>query len=119
VPLIPALRRWRQRQVDLCKLEASLVYRELQDSQGYTEKPCVESLPSPPPSLPPPKRKKLGGVKKKKKKKRKVLEPKFKPRQVVSSSQGLLPCPAMSFDGARGTPFLIQEGPDLSDSFDL
>ena len=31
-----------QRQVDLCKLEASLVYRKLQESQGYTEKPCLE-----------------------------------------------------------------------------
>jgi hypothetical protein len=24
------------------KFEASLVYREFQDSQGYTEKPCLE-----------------------------------------------------------------------------
>ena len=27
MPLIPALRRQRQRQVDLCEFEASLVYR--------------------------------------------------------------------------------------------
>ena len=38
MPLIPALRRQkqRQRQVDLCEFEASLVYRG--GSQGYTEK---------------------------------------------------------------------------------
>ena len=40
--LVPAL--GRQRQVDLCEFEASLLYRasEFQDSQGYTEKPCPE-----------------------------------------------------------------------------
>ena len=39
--LIPAL--WRQRQVDLCEVKASLVYRvSFQDSQDYTEKPCLE-----------------------------------------------------------------------------
>jgi hypothetical protein len=40
--LIPALRR--QRQVDLCELEASLVYREseFQNIQGSTEKPCLK-----------------------------------------------------------------------------
>jgi hypothetical protein len=39
MPLIPALRgrgRW------ISEFEASLVYREFQDSQGYTEKPCLE-----------------------------------------------------------------------------
>ena len=35
-PLVPALRK--QRWLDLFK--ASLVYREFQDNQGYTEKPC-------------------------------------------------------------------------------
>jgi hypothetical protein len=39
IPLILAL--GRQRQVNLCEFEASLVYREFQDSQGYTEKPCL------------------------------------------------------------------------------
>ena len=36
-PSIPALER--QRQVDLCEFEASLIYRvtEFQDSQGYVE----------------------------------------------------------------------------------
>ena len=38
MPLIPELRR--QRQVDLCESEASLVYK-FQDCQGYTEKPCL------------------------------------------------------------------------------
>ena len=40
-PLIPALRR--QRQSDICELEASLVYRasKFQDSKGYTEKSCL------------------------------------------------------------------------------
>jgi hypothetical protein len=37
-PLIPALRR--QRQVDFCDYETSLVYRV--SLQGYTEKPCLE-----------------------------------------------------------------------------
>lgn len=31
-----------QRQADFCEFEASLVYSEFQDSQGYTEKPCLE-----------------------------------------------------------------------------
>ena len=35
MPLIPALRR--QRQADLCEFKVSLVYREFQDSQGYTD----------------------------------------------------------------------------------
>jgi hypothetical protein len=42
-PLFPALRR--QRQVDLCDSEASLVctaHRKLQASQGYTEEPVSE-----------------------------------------------------------------------------
>jgi hypothetical protein len=38
MPLIPAL--GRQRQADF-EFEASLVC-EFQDSQGYTEKPCLE-----------------------------------------------------------------------------
>ena len=33
--MIPAL--GRQRQVDFCEFEASLVYKEFQESQGYTE----------------------------------------------------------------------------------
>ena len=40
MPLIPAL--GRQRQVDLCEFEASLIYRSFQDSQDYTEKPYLE-----------------------------------------------------------------------------
>jgi hypothetical protein len=40
-PLISVLRK--QRQVDLCELETSLIHRaEFQDSQGYTEKPCLK-----------------------------------------------------------------------------
>jgi hypothetical protein len=39
-PLIPAL--GRQRKTDLCEFEASLAYNEFQDSQRYTEKPCLE-----------------------------------------------------------------------------
>ena len=38
--MFPALRR--QRQMDLCEFETSLVYKEFQDSQGYREKPCLE-----------------------------------------------------------------------------
>jgi hypothetical protein len=37
MPLVLVL--GRQRQVDHCEFEASLV---CQDSQGYTEKPCLE-----------------------------------------------------------------------------
>jgi hypothetical protein len=37
-PLILAL--WRQRQADLCKFEASLIYRA-NSGQGHTEKPCL------------------------------------------------------------------------------
>jgi hypothetical protein len=44
-PLIPALRRQRQANLEF---EASLVYRvEFQDSQGYTEKPCLKKNPPP------------------------------------------------------------------------
>jgi hypothetical protein len=33
----------RDRQISISELEAILVYkREFQDSQGYTEKPCLE-----------------------------------------------------------------------------
>jgi hypothetical protein len=40
-PLIPAI--GKQMQVDFSEFEASLVYRdEFQDSQGHTEKPCLE-----------------------------------------------------------------------------
>jgi hypothetical protein len=31
----------------ISEFEASLVYREFQDSQGYTEKPCLEKKPKP------------------------------------------------------------------------
>ena len=41
MPLVTVLRR--QRYADLCGFEASLVYKnEFQDSQSYTEKPCLE-----------------------------------------------------------------------------
>jgi hypothetical protein len=40
IPSIPGLRR--QRQADLCEFKARLVYSEFQDSQNYTEKPCLE-----------------------------------------------------------------------------
>jgi hypothetical protein len=41
MPLIPALER--QRQVDLYEFKASLVYRaKFRDSQGYTERFCLE-----------------------------------------------------------------------------
>jgi hypothetical protein len=40
--LIPALKR--QRQVDLCEFKASSgIQSEFQDSQGYTEKPCLRT----------------------------------------------------------------------------
>jgi hypothetical protein len=39
-PLRPAL--GRQRQVDRCEFEANLIYREFQNSQGYTEKPYLK-----------------------------------------------------------------------------
>ena len=44
MPLIPALRRQkqRQRQVDLCEFEASLVYKE--QPRIHREKPCLEKL---------------------------------------------------------------------------
>jgi hypothetical protein len=39
-PLIPAL--WRQRQVDFWVRGQPGLQNEVQDSQGYTEKPCLE-----------------------------------------------------------------------------
>jgi hypothetical protein len=39
---MPLIFTWRQRQVDFCELEASLVYREFQNIQGYMEKPCLK-----------------------------------------------------------------------------
>jgi hypothetical protein len=39
-PLIPAL--GRQRQVDFCVRGQPGLQSEFQDSQGYTEKPCLE-----------------------------------------------------------------------------
>ena len=43
MPLIPAL--WRQRQVDLCEFEASLVYRaSSRTNSKATEKPRVEKI---------------------------------------------------------------------------
>jgi hypothetical protein len=39
MPLIPALGGRGRR---ISEFEASLIYREFQDSQGYTEKPCLE-----------------------------------------------------------------------------
>ena len=39
MPLTPAL--MKQRLLGLCELEASLVYKRVQDGQGYTEKPCL------------------------------------------------------------------------------
>ena len=39
MPLVPAL--GRQRLKNLCEFKANLVYRN-QESQGYTEKPCLE-----------------------------------------------------------------------------
>jgi hypothetical protein len=38
-PLIPVLGGRGRR---ISEFEASLIYREFQDSQGYTEKPCLE-----------------------------------------------------------------------------
>ena len=41
IPLVPALRR--QRQADLCEVEASLVYRaSARTGPKATEKPCLE-----------------------------------------------------------------------------
>jgi hypothetical protein len=40
MPLIPALRR--QRQADFCVRGQPGLQSEFQDSQGYTEKPCLE-----------------------------------------------------------------------------
>ena len=41
MPLVPTL--GKQKQVDLCELEASLVYKsKFQDRQSYTENPCLK-----------------------------------------------------------------------------
>jgi hypothetical protein len=40
MPLIPAL--WRQRQADFWVQGQPGLQSEFQDSQGYTEKPCLE-----------------------------------------------------------------------------
>jgi hypothetical protein len=40
MPLIPAL--GRQRQADLCESRPGCKQGENQDSQGYTERPCLE-----------------------------------------------------------------------------
>jgi hypothetical protein len=42
VPLIPALKRQRQRQMDLCEFEASLVFRENSRTARTTQKLCFE-----------------------------------------------------------------------------
>jgi hypothetical protein len=47
MPLVPAL--GRQRQVDLCVRGQPGLQSEFQDSQGYTEKPCLN--PSNPPKF--------------------------------------------------------------------
>lgn len=39
--MIPAFRK--ERQEDICELEASLVCIEFQDSQGYTVRPCLKT----------------------------------------------------------------------------
>jgi hypothetical protein len=44
IPLILAL--GGQRQADLCEFEASLVYKEFQDSWSYTEKPKPTNQPT-------------------------------------------------------------------------
>jgi hypothetical protein len=49
-PLIPAL--WRQRQVDVWVRGQPGLQSEFQDSQGYTEKPCLE-IPNHHPTDPP------------------------------------------------------------------
>jgi hypothetical protein len=41
MPLIPAL--GRQRQADFCVTGQPGLQSEFQDSQGYTEKPCLEN----------------------------------------------------------------------------
>jgi hypothetical protein len=41
--LIPALGRQRQRQVDFCVRGQAGLQSEFQDSQGYTEKPCLKN----------------------------------------------------------------------------
>lgn len=33
----------KQEQEDLCEFEASLIYMEFQDSQGYVESPCLKN----------------------------------------------------------------------------
>jgi hypothetical protein len=44
MPLIPALGRQRQRQVDFWVRGQTGLQSEFQDSHGYTEKPCLEKL---------------------------------------------------------------------------
>lgn len=62
--LIPAC--WRKKQADLCEVEASLVSRsKFQDSEGYTEKPC------------------LGGGKKGRKRRRKKKQRKIRKKFVL------------------------------------
>lgn len=39
----PSYLRGRQKQVNPCEFEDSLVYSELQDSQGYVEWPCLKN----------------------------------------------------------------------------
>jgi hypothetical protein len=41
MPLIPALRR--QGQADFCVGDQPVLQPEFQDSQGYTEKPCLKN----------------------------------------------------------------------------
>jgi hypothetical protein len=43
MPLIPALGRQRQRQVDFWVRGHPGLQHEFQDSQGYTEKPCLKN----------------------------------------------------------------------------
>lgn len=40
MPLIPAVAR--QRQVDLCEIDAYSINKEFQDSQSYVERPCLK-----------------------------------------------------------------------------
>jgi hypothetical protein len=60
-PLIPAL--WRQRQADIWVQGQPGLQSEFQDSQGYTEKPCLKK---------PKKEKKKKKRKRKKKRKKKI-----------------------------------------------
>ena len=38
---VVVMHTFNPRQADLCEFEASLVYTKFQDSQDYTEKPCL------------------------------------------------------------------------------